>query len=35
VLALKFPTVRSVVVYSALESPLRLSLVGEGVSFPR
>ena len=35
VLALRFPTVRSIVVYSAVESPLRLALVGEAVSFPR
>jgi hypothetical protein len=35
VLALKFPTVRSIVVYSAIESPLRLTLVGEAVSFSR
>jgi hypothetical protein len=35
VLALRFPTVRSIVVYSAVETPLRLSLVGEAVSFQR
>jgi hypothetical protein len=35
VLALRFPSVRSIVVYSAVDSPLRLSLVGEAVSFPR
>ena len=35
VLALRFPTVRSIVVYSASESPLRLQLVGEATSVPR
>jgi hypothetical protein len=35
VLAVRFPSVRSIVVYSAIESPLRLALVGEAVSFPR
>jgi hypothetical protein len=35
VVGLRFPTVRSIAVYSAVESPLRLSLVGEAVSFPR
>lgn len=35
VLALKFPTVRSVVVYSAVQSAERLELVGEAMSFPR
>jgi hypothetical protein len=33
VLALRFPTVRTVVVYSATSSPRRLELVGEGQSF--
>ena len=35
VLALKFPTVRTVVVYASTGSPQRLELVGEGQSFPR
>ncbi|HUJ60965.1 MAG TPA: hypothetical protein VLX92_20820 [Kofleriaceae bacterium] len=35
VLALRFPTVRSVVVYSSIDSPERLELVGEATSFPR
>jgi hypothetical protein len=35
VLALKFPTVRTIAVYSASASPQRLELVGEGQSFPR
>ncbi|MBA3542202.1 MAG: hypothetical protein H0T79_21485 [Deltaproteobacteria bacterium] len=35
ILALRFPTVRSIVVYSPLESAQRLELVGEGTSFPR
>jgi hypothetical protein len=35
VLAMKFPTVRTIVIYSATESPQRLELVGEGTSFPR
>ena len=35
ILALKFPTVRTIVVYSAIESPQRLELVGEGTAFPR
>ena len=33
VLALRFPTVRTVVVYSAPSSPERLELVGEAQSF--
>ena len=35
VMAMKFPTVRSVVVYSATETPDRLALVGEAPSFAR
>lgn len=35
VLALKFPTVRTILVYSATGSPQRLELVGEGQAFPR
>lgn len=35
VLALKFPTVRTIVVYTAPGSPQRLELAGEGQSFPR
>jgi hypothetical protein len=35
VLALKFPTVRTIVVYTAPESARRLELAGEGQSFPR
>ena len=35
VLALRFPTVRTIVVYSGVETPLRLQLVGEAPSFPR
>lgn len=35
VLALRFPNVRSIVVYSASETPERLALVGEATSFPR
>jgi hypothetical protein len=35
VLALKFPTVRTIVIYSATASPQRLELVGEAQSFPR
>jgi hypothetical protein len=35
VLALKFPTVRTIVVYTAAETPQRLTLVGEAVSFSR
>jgi hypothetical protein len=35
VLALRFPTVRSIVVYAPLESAQRLELVGEATSFPR
>ncbi|HEY1555677.1 MAG TPA: hypothetical protein VGF94_12655 [Kofleriaceae bacterium] len=35
VLALRFATVRSIVVYSATETPLRLALVGEAASLPR
>ena len=35
VLALRFPTVRSIVVYSASSSAERLELVGESTSFPR
>ncbi len=34
VLALRFPTVRSIVVYSATASPQRLELAGEATSFP-
>jgi hypothetical protein len=35
VIALRFPTVRSIVVFSALQSAQRLELVGEATSFPR
>ena len=35
VLALRFPTVRSIVVYTAPGMPTRLELAGEGTSFPR
>jgi hypothetical protein len=35
VVALRFPTVRSIVVFSAVESAQRLQLVGEATSFPR
>jgi hypothetical protein len=35
VIALRFPTVRTVVVYSATSSPQRLELVGEAQSFQR
>lgn len=35
VLALRFPTIRTVVVYSASGSPQRLELAGEGTSFQR
>jgi hypothetical protein len=35
VLALRFATVRSIVIYSATQMPRRLELVGEGASFPR
>lgn len=35
VLAMKFPTVRTIAVYSSSGSPQRLELVGEGTSFPR
>ena len=35
VLALKFPTVRTIVVYTAPESARRLELAGEAQSFPR
>jgi hypothetical protein len=35
VIALRFPTVRTVVVYSAGQSPQRLELVGEAQSFQR
>ena len=35
VLALKFPTVRTIVVYTAAESARRLELAGEAQSFPR
>jgi hypothetical protein len=35
VIALRFPTVRSIVVYSATQSPQRLELAGEATSFPR
>ncbi|MDQ3334106.1 MAG: hypothetical protein M4D80_03015 [Myxococcota bacterium] len=35
VLALRFPTVRTIVVYGATASPQRLELIGEGQSFPR
>jgi hypothetical protein len=33
VIALRFPTVRTIVVYSAVSSPRRLELVGEAQSF--
>lgn len=35
VLAFRFPTARTIAVYSALGSPQRLELVGENESFPR
>ena len=35
VLALRFPTIRTVVVYAPTGSAQRLELVGEGQSFPR
>ena len=35
VIALRFPTVRTIVVYSATSSPQRLELVGEAQSFQR
>lgn len=35
VIALRFPTVRTVLVYTATGSPQRLELAGEGQSFPR
>ena len=35
VIALRFPTVRTIVVYSASQSPQRLELVGEATSFQR
>ena len=35
VVALRFPTVRSIVIYSATESTQRLDLVGEATGFPR
>ncbi|MGE5184379.1 MAG: hypothetical protein ACM31C_20055 [Acidobacteriota bacterium] len=35
VIALRFPTVRSIVVYSASQSAQRLELVGEATGFPR
>jgi hypothetical protein len=35
VIALRFPTVRTVVVYSARSSPQRLELVGEAQSFQK
>jgi hypothetical protein len=35
VLAMKFPTVRTIVIYSAESSAQRLELVGEATSFPR
>jgi len=35
VLALRFATVRSIVVYSAIDTPLRLTMVGEAASLPR
>src|SRR6185436_7457133 len=35
VIALRFPTIRTVVVYSASASPERLELVGEGESFQK
>ena len=35
VLAMRFPTVRTILVYSAKSNATRLELVGEGESFPR
>ena len=35
ILALRFPTVRTIVVYAATESAQRLELAGENTSFPR
>ncbi|HLL21613.1 MAG TPA: hypothetical protein VK427_05755, partial [Kofleriaceae bacterium] len=35
VLAMKFPTARTIVVYTATSSPQRLELAGEGQSFRR
>jgi len=35
VIALRFSTVRTILVYTATESPQRLELAGEGQSFPR
>ena len=35
VIALRFPTVRTIVVYSAIQSPQRLELVGEAQSFQK
>jgi hypothetical protein len=35
VIALRFPTVRTIAVYTAPSSPQRLELAGEGTSFPR
>lgn len=35
VIALTFPTVRTIVIYTASGSPQRLELAGEGMSFPR
>ena len=35
VLALRFPTVRTIVVYTAPSSAQRLELAGEAQSFPR
>jgi hypothetical protein len=35
VIALKFPTVRTIVVYGSTGTPQRLELLGEGQSFPR
>jgi hypothetical protein len=35
VLALKFPTVRTIAVYTAPDIARRLELAGEGQSFPR
>lgn len=35
VLAMRFPTVRTILVYSARSTPTRLELVGESESFPR
>src|SRR5262249_36547846 len=35
VLALRFPTVRSIVVYTATNIPQRLELAGEATSFPK